>query len=101
QKEMVQDRLNRLPAILGAGQRFGHFGELNLGHDAQDVVLGLEIIEERSLAHVRGLGNVFDRNVLEAAFGEQMKGAAEKPDAGLGGAALAAASGARMGRSRA
>ena len=50
-----------------------------------------EVVEEGSLAHVRGLGNVLNRDVGKAARGDQLKGAAEQADARLGGAPLAAA----------
>ena len=95
---MVQDRLNLLPSGDSAGQSFSDFGELNLGHDAKDMVLGLEVVEEGSLAYVGGLGDVFDGNVLEAALREELKSAAKKADAGFGGTALAAACGLGMRR---
>ena len=93
---MVEDRLNLLSSGGGAGQGLYDFAELNLGHDAEDVTLGFEVIEEGFLAYVGGLGDVFDGDVLETAFGEELEGAAEEADAGFGGAALAAACGLRM-----
>ena len=93
---MVEDRLNLLFSVSDASQGFCDFGELNLGHDAKDMVLGLEVVEEGSLAYVGGLGDVFDGNVLEAALREELESAAEKSDAGFGGTALAASYRQRM-----
>ena len=54
------------------------------------MVFGLEVVEEGSLAHVGGFGNVFDGDVLEAVLGKELKCATEEAQAGRGGAALAA-----------
>ena len=54
------------------------------------MIFGLEVVEEGSFAHVRGFGNVFDRNVGKAALGNELQGAAEEPQARFAGAALAA-----------
>jgi hypothetical protein len=55
------------------------------------VILALEIVEEGTLAHVRGFGNVLHRNIRKAAFGKELQCAPEKPQARLSGAALTAA----------
>ncbi len=63
------------------------------------MVLRLEVVEKGSLAHVSGLGDVFDGDVLESALGEELEGAAEEAEPGVRGAALAASYG--LGRGRA
>src|SRR5208337_3104375 len=60
--------------------------------------LALEIIEEGPLAHVRGFGDVFHRDVGEAALGDELKRAPEQPHPRLRGAPLAASHAAGMGR---
>jgi hypothetical protein len=98
QKKAVNDDADGLFLVGGSRQGLCDFGELNFGHDTEDMILGLEVVEEGSLAYVGGFRNLFDSNVLEAAFSEELEGAAEEADAGFRGAALAASEG--LGASR-
>jgi hypothetical protein len=64
-------------------------GNLDLGHDAQNMVLALEVIEESPLADIRRLGNVLDCHAGEAALCKEFKSTPEKAQARLGRTALA------------
>jgi hypothetical protein len=55
------------------------------------VILTGEVIEEGSFANVGSFSNVFDGDVSEAALSNELERAAEEPNAGFDGAALAAA----------
>ena len=66
-------------------------GNALVAERGQHVLLGGEIIEEGSLADVGGLGDGLDGGLLIAALGEEPQRGAEKPFAGFGAVALAAA----------
>ena len=66
----MEDLANWMLARPRPRPRLRNLAELNLGHYAEHVVLGFKVVEERSLAHVGGFGNVFHRDVREAALGK-------------------------------
>jgi hypothetical protein len=54
-------------------QRFSYFAKLDLGHYAQHMILALEIVEESTLANIRGFCNVFHRDVGEASLSKELE----------------------------
>ena len=76
--------MDRLPAS-AACNASRTFAELNFGHHAQDVVLALEVVEEGSFAHISGLRDVFDGDILEAPLSKKSQGAAEQLQPGFSG----------------
>jgi hypothetical protein len=90
-EEVMQGELNGVLPMFGKGCGLTHFAKLNFCHDPEHMFLAFEIVEERAFADVGGLGNIFDCDVGESAFGKELEGAAEKTQAGFRGAALAAA----------
>jgi hypothetical protein len=55
------------------------------------VILALEIIEKRTLAHVRSFRDVLDGDGRKATFRKQLQCAPKQPQTGFGGTTLAAA----------
>jgi hypothetical protein len=54
------------------------------------VLFALEIVEEGALAHIRGFGDVFDRDLGKAALGEKPESATKQAQTRFRGTALAA-----------
>ena len=98
-KKVVQRELNGVFPMFGKSGGFPHFAKLDFCDDSEHVFLALEVIEERALADVRGLGDVFHCDVGESALGEELEGTAEEAQAGFRGAALASAHVLEMGES--
>jgi hypothetical protein len=88
-RQMMQHSPNLLLARSDQGNCFFNARKLDLGHDAQDMVLTLEVIEESPLADIRRLGNVLHCHAREAALGKEFKSTPEKSQACLGRTALA------------
>jgi hypothetical protein len=68
-----------------------YLAKLNFGHDAEDMIFGFEIIEERPLTDIGSFSDVFNGDVGKATLGEELKGAAEEANTCFRGAAFAAA----------
>ena len=85
----MKHRVRCLFVVLGQFQGFSHLTQLDLGHYAQHVILALEIVEESSLAHIRGFRNVFYGYVGEASLCKELERRPEQPKPRLGSTALA------------
>jgi len=70
---------------------------LHFAEGEEDVFLAGEIIEERALAEIGGVGDVFDGGFGEALAGEEIECSAEKAFAALDGLAFAATGGKNCG----
>ena len=90
-RQLAQNLLDWFLPGARFGQRRFYFGNTLLAERVENVFFGLEIIEEGSLTHIGGLGDVFNRGVCKAAFGEQAQRAAHQAFAGFRVAALAPA----------
>ena len=73
----MQHGMNRFFAFPCNRSGFSHLAKLNLGHHAQHMILGLEVIEEGPFAHVRGFGDFFHRDIGETALGNKLQCAPE------------------------
>lgn len=70
---------------------FRHVGKLKFCHDAKDMFLAFEIVEERAFADISGLGDVFDGNVGKSSVRKELKCCTEKAEARFFGSPLSAA----------
>ena len=93
----MEHRLNGEFGMGGGLSGFMQLAQLNLGHHAQDVVFALEVVEEGSLAYVRGFRDVFDGDIGKTALGKELEGGAKEAEAGVRGAARTASDGGRVG----
>jgi hypothetical protein len=92
----MQHGVNRLLALPTSRNGFSHLGKLDLGHDAENVIFALKIIEEGSLAYVRGFGDVLDRYGRKSTLGKELQCTAKEAQAGLRSSALTAAGSEQM-----
>jgi hypothetical protein len=71
-EQVMQHSVCRLSMMLCQFQRFSHLAKLDLGHDAQHVIFAFEIVEESSLANIRGFRNILHGYVREASRGKEL-----------------------------
>src|ERR1035438_6721362 len=91
--------MNRLLPLPGKRSGFSHLAKLNLGHHAQHMFLGFEVVEEGAFAHIGGFCNVLHRDVWEAVLCKELKRTPEEPYARLHSTPFAAPHTGRVGHS--
>ena len=97
-RQAAQHLAQRSCALANLRQGTLHFGYLNLAKTREGVLLGGEVVEERPLAHVGGLRDLFDGSGKEALASKEVEGGTQNASAGFGLAAGTAAGAGRGAR---
>src|SRR5882762_6213486 len=81
---------HRFVRLTGGVDGVLELGELHFAEGQQDMVFAGKMVEERALADVGDVGNVFNGGFGEALFSEEFERSAEEPFADFCAATLAA-----------